>query len=214
MPNTPIFGSNQNVPFIFNQNATPRTPHQDPWVPPPAFSPEKAFPTPTPPVQGELKDVDMSEVSPNKTEEPKQAESGGRRMAVGALRRVFLSRQKSRDLRLARREVRGEDDAEDDLFDSDDDEDRQGLVPQSTSNHYTLNMAAPPPPQSDLPYILSGSVVFSHLVHKNDPYNVSIQISPIHLQPLTHSALPLPHHPIHPHRPTRCRTENFRIFNG
>jgi len=151
----------------------------------------------------------MSEVSPYKTEELKQAENGGRVMAVGALRRVFRSRQKSRDPRSARR---GEENGEDDVFDSDDDEDERGLVPQSTSNHYTLNMAAPPPPQSDLPYILSGYVVASYIV--NDPNNVSIQISPIHLQPLTHPTLPLPRHPIHPHRPTRCRNANFRIFDG
>lgn len=139
------------MPFIFNQNATPRTPHPSPWAPPPLFSPEKAFPNPPEP-----NDIDMSEASPNKIDELKP--ETGRAMASGALRRVWNKRQKSRDIRPARR-LRQEDDDDTDVFDSDDEEDR-ALMAQSTSNHYTLNLPAAPPPQSDLPYILLGYVFF------------------------------------------------------
>ncbi|KAG6841534.1 hypothetical protein C0991_009899 [Blastosporella zonata] len=149
-PRSPIFGSNQNVPFIFNQNATPRTPNPHPWQPPLHFSPEKAFPK-TP----ELNDVDMSEVSPNKGEEQGKSENG-RAVAVGGLRRVFNARKKTQSFQMARR-MRDHNSDDEDVFDSD--EEADALV-QNTSNHYTLNMPAAPPPQSDLPYILLGYLQF------------------------------------------------------
>ncbi|KAG5646894.1 hypothetical protein DXG03_001970 [Asterophora parasitica] len=159
-PQQPIFGSNQNVPFIFNQNATPRSPNTNPhpWQPPPFFSPDKAFPNP-PPAE-EPNDVDMSEASPHKGDEaqsPKQGgEGSGRAVAVGGLRRVYNARKKTRSFQMARR--RETDEREDeDVFDSD--EEDAALV-QNTSNHYTLNMPAAPPTQSDLPYILLGYLQF------------------------------------------------------
>ncbi|KAG5654348.1 hypothetical protein H0H81_004302 [Sphagnurus paluster] len=156
-PQTPIFGSNQNVPFIFNQNATPRTPNPPPWQPPPFFSPDKAFPNP-PPAE-EPKDVDMSEASPHKADDSQAKPENGRAVAVGGLRRVYNARQKSRSFQMARR--REEVDNEDgDVFDSDEEVD--GAVVQNTSNHYTLNMPAAPPPQSDLPYILLGFVLHAY----------------------------------------------------
>ncbi|KAG6902967.1 hypothetical protein C0995_008540 [Termitomyces sp. Mi166 len=153
-PSAPIFGSNQNVPFIFNQNATPRSPNSAPWQPPPFFSPEKAFPN-TP----ELNDVDMSEASPNKTEEQGKPETG-RAMAVGGLRRVYNARKKAQSSQLSRqRRIRDADSEDEDASDSG--EESEPVV-QNTSNHYTLNMPAAPPPQSDLPYILLGFVADHH----------------------------------------------------
>ncbi|KAG6849800.1 hypothetical protein H0H93_005050 [Arthromyces matolae] len=145
-PRAPIFGSNQNVPFIFNQNATPRSPNPQPWQPPPLFSPEKAFPnTPEP------NDIDMSELTPNKGDEQNKSDNG-RTVATGGMRRVYNARQKSQSRQLAHR--RREDFEDDDDLDSDDE--REPVV-QNTSNHYTLNMPAAPPPQSDMPYILLGN---------------------------------------------------------
>jgi hypothetical protein len=164
-PRTPFFGSNQNVPFIFNQDAAPTTPHQHPWAPPPFFSPDKAFPKNM--LQEEPNDVDMSEVSPNKVEE--KMPDSGRAVASGALRRIFKKRQQSRDGRMGgrQREEDEHDDADD--SDSEDEEDRaMSALTQNTSNHYTLNIPAPPPPQSDLPYILLGSVFPTFNTYNND----------------------------------------------
>ncbi|KAG6845287.1 hypothetical protein H0H87_011438 [Tephrocybe sp. NHM501043] len=147
---SPIFGSNQNVPFIFNQNAISSTPNPHPWQPPPHFSPEKAFPN-----VPEPNDVDMSEASPNKGEEQGKPENG-RAMAVGGLRRVYNARKKTQNSQMTRRR-RSEESEDEDVFDSD--EETEALV-QNTSNHYTLNMPAAPPPQSDLPYILLGYLQF------------------------------------------------------
>ncbi|KAG6891004.1 hypothetical protein C0992_011281 [Termitomyces sp. T32_za158] len=155
-PRAPIFGSNQNMPFIFNQNAPPRTPNPPPWQPPPLFSPEKAFPT-----VPEPNDIDMSEASPNKGEEQAKPETG-RTMAVGGLRRVYNARKKTQSLQSSRlRRVRDMNSEEEDVSDSG--EETEPVV-QNTSNHYTLNMPAAPPPQSDLPYILLGFVV-KHIFH-------------------------------------------------
>ncbi|GLB36613.1 putative di-sulfide bridge nucleocytoplasmic transport domain containing protein [Lyophyllum shimeji] len=150
-PQTPIFGSNQNVPFIFNQNATPRTPNPPPWQPPPLFSPEKAFPNPPEPT-----DVDMSEASPNKGDE-QSTQDGRRPVAVGAMRRVHKQREQARSIQLSRTQESVQDD-DTDVFDSD--EEGRAVV-QNTSNHYTLNMPAAPAPPSDLPYILLGYLQFA-----------------------------------------------------
>ncbi|KAH0590165.1 Nucleus export protein BRL1 [Termitomyces sp. J132] len=150
-PRAPIFGSNQNVPFIFNQNATPRTSNPPPWQPPPFFSPEKVFPnTPEP------NDVDMSEASPNRCDDHGKSETG-RAMAVGGLRRVYNTRKKTQILQSSRRRTMRSVGSEDDVSDSG--EETEPVV-QNTSNHYTLNMPAAPAPQSDLPYILLGYLQF------------------------------------------------------
>ncbi|EED84750.1 predicted protein [Postia placenta Mad-698-R] len=167
-PHTPTyssFGAHSNVPFLFQQ-PVPQSPHTPAWVPPPHFSPAKAFPQP------DIKDVDMAELSPPKAsqslpvkEVKKEVESGDgdgdRTVALGAMRRVFRSRQKARDRsRLRRGRSRsGEVDDSDEDEDSDD-EGRVTPLTQNTSNHYTLNMPGPAPPQSDLPYVLLGYLQF------------------------------------------------------
>ncbi|KAF9457462.1 Di-sulfide bridge nucleocytoplasmic transport domain-containing protein [Collybia nuda] len=153
-PRTPFFGSNQNVPFIFNQNATPSTPHQHPWAPPPLFSPDKAFPKNM--LQDEPNDVDMSEVSPDKVDDKKP--ENGRVVASGAMRRVYNMRQKSRSGWASRRLMEEGEFVDADDSGSEDEMDR--ALMQNTSNHYTLNIPAPPPPQSDLPYVLLGYLQF------------------------------------------------------
>ncbi|KAJ6626973.1 Di-sulfide bridge nucleocytoplasmic transport domain-containing protein [Mycena sp. CBHHK59/15] len=132
----PIFGQNQNIPFIF-QTPPPPTPQGYPWGPPAGFDAAKAFPP------QELRDVDMGEASPPK---PAAAEDGShRKIATGGMRRILKARMKSGLALLS------------------DDEDG-GVVPrtptQNTSNHYTLHMPAPAAPQSDLPYVLLGYLQF------------------------------------------------------
>ncbi|KAH9836764.1 Di-sulfide bridge nucleocytoplasmic transport domain-containing protein [Rhodofomes roseus] len=155
----PSFGHNTNVPFLFNE-PIPQTPHTPAWTPPPNFSPTKAFPQP------EIKDVDMADSSPIRLGEQllqkgdeKEGE-GERAVALGAVRRVYRSRQRARERSRARRgKSRGLDQEGSDVTDESDDDER-GVVTQSTSNHYTLNMPGPAPPQSDLPYVLLGYLQF------------------------------------------------------
>lgn len=149
-PQTPIFGENRNVPFIFQAPAL-QTPPVHPWVPPVNFSPQKAFP-----VQ-ELRDVDMSELSPPKPDASEK--ENGRIVATGALRRVFNSRQKARTKNQHAVSLR------DDLGygseeDIDGDADHVGPVTRTTSNHYTLNMPAHPAPRADTPQVLLGYLQF------------------------------------------------------
>ncbi|KAG2069838.1 hypothetical protein BDR04DRAFT_1054882 [Suillus decipiens] len=149
-PQAPIFGENRNVPFIF-QAPTLQTPPVHPWVPPVNFSPQKAFP-----VQ-ELRDVDMSELSPTKSEASEK--ENGRIVATGALRRVFNSRQKARTK--SQHVVSLRDDlgygSEEEI---DGDVDHVGPVTRNTSNHYTLNMPANPAPRVDTPQVLLGYLQF------------------------------------------------------
>lgn len=154
-PHTPTFGGNPNVPFLF-QEPLPQSPHAPAWVPPPHFSPAKAFPQP------EVKDVDMAELSPPKlsqTSPEKDNENGAggdRSIALGAVRRVFKSRQRARERsRLGRGRSRGTDGDSSEEEESED-EGRVTPITQTTSNHYTLNLPGPAPPQSDLPYIMLG----------------------------------------------------------
>ncbi|KAG1777286.1 Di-sulfide bridge nucleocytoplasmic transport domain-containing protein [Suillus placidus] len=149
-PQTPIFGENRNVPFIFQAPAL-QTPPVHPWVPPVNFSPQKAFP-----VQ-ELRDVDMSELSPPKSEASEK--ENGRIVATGALRRVFNSRQKARTK--SQHVVSLRDDlgygSEEEI---DGDADHVGPVTRNTSNHYTLNMPANPAPRTETPQVLLGYLQF------------------------------------------------------
>ncbi|KAG1874088.1 Di-sulfide bridge nucleocytoplasmic transport domain-containing protein [Suillus tomentosus] len=148
-PQTPIFGENRNVPFIFQTPAL-QTPPVHPWVPPVNFSPQKAFP-----VQ-ELRDVDMSELSPPKSEASEK--ENGRMVATGALRRVFNSRQKARTK--SQHVVSLRDDlgyGSEEEIDGDVD---HVPVTQNTSNHYTLNMPANPAPRTDTPQVLLGYLQF------------------------------------------------------
>jgi hypothetical protein len=145
-PFTPMFGENHNVPFIF-QSPPPQTSDPPPWIPPSNFSPQKAFPQPS---AQELRDVDMSDLSPPKPEENEREHS--RAVATGALRRVYNSRQKARTQSRWRNEElehASEDDNEDDM----------GLarpLTHTTSHHYTLNMPSAPTPLSETPYVLLG----------------------------------------------------------
>ena len=142
-PLSPMFGENRNVPFIF-QSPPPQSNAPYPWAPPRNFSPQKAFPQP------ELRDVDMSDLSPPKTEESEK--ENGRAVATGGLRRVYKLRQKARTQSHSRTDEEPEQASEDDS----EDEKVAGPLTQNTSNHYTLNMPSVPAPQSDTPYVLLG----------------------------------------------------------
>jgi hypothetical protein len=145
----PAFGTNSNVPFIF-QSPPPKSPYVHAWAPPTDFSPEKAFP------QEEIRDVDMAETSP-----PKPQETGvdaRRTMALGAVRRVFKSRQKARRMAF---EHHVEDDGGESSSASDDGSDEEHFKARQThvgnlSHHYTLNMPSPTPQRADTPYVLLG----------------------------------------------------------
>ncbi|KAK7059225.1 hypothetical protein VNI00_001852 [Paramarasmius palmivorus] len=162
-PNTPseapTFGGSQNTPFIFHTPSRQPQNSPYPWTPPPNFSSAKAFPPSTP--APELRDVDMSEVSPPKPTDdinisPEKVEHGSRVVATGGLRRVYQARQKAKHSRLAiARNRENGSDGED--YDSDDD---GAIIPHNTSNHYTLNMPSPAPPPSDTPYVLLGYLQF------------------------------------------------------
>ncbi|KAI0668678.1 Di-sulfide bridge nucleocytoplasmic transport domain-containing protein [Trametes maxima] len=148
-PSWPTFGQHNNVPFLFQQ-PPPQTPHTPAWAPPPSFSPEKAFPQP------EFKDVDMSEATSPEKEKEGEGE-GERSLAVGALRRVFNKRHGRERSRLGRRRARV-DDGISSAEESGDEDDHRAAVTRKTTNHYTLNLPGPAPPQSDLPYRLLGYV--------------------------------------------------------
>ena len=144
----PTFGTNPTVPFIF-QSPPPKSPYVHAWAPPENFSPEKAFP------QEEIRDVDMAEPSPPK---PQETGTDGRRtMALGAVRRVFKSRQK---VRSKARAHANEEDSETSLASDDgsDDERLSSRRPRvrNLSHHYTLNVPSPVQPKTDAPYILLG----------------------------------------------------------
>ena len=156
------FGSNHNVPFLLPPTPVPDT--QPPsWAPPPLFSPEKAFP-----LQTDVKDIDMADLSPFRNGESTLEQSknendadNGRPVATGGLRRVYHQRRKRQENRLlgARNRRAGDEDE----VASDSESEEEGTVTpltQNTSNHYTLNMPAPAPAQSDLPYILLGYSYF------------------------------------------------------
>lgn len=158
----PTFGINQNIPFIFQTpSKQPESPY--PWSPPPGFSSSRAFPTPV--QQNEVRDIDMTEASPPKPEDPspekEKSESGLRVVATGALRRVYRARQKAKEAGKQpftprrNREIASGDDVEEDS-----EEDSVGGAVHNTSNHYTLNMPSPAPPQSDTPYVLLGYLQF------------------------------------------------------
>ncbi|KAG7090705.1 hypothetical protein E1B28_009799 [Marasmius oreades] len=158
----PTFGINQNIPFIFQTPAKqPESPY--PWSPPPGFSSSRAFPTPA--QQSEIRDVDMTEASPPKPEDPspekEKSESGLRMVATGALRRVYRARQKARGadkqaLALRRNWESGSgSEVEEDIEDE-----SGGRAVHKTSNHYTLNLPSPTPPRSDTPYVLLGYLQF------------------------------------------------------
>jgi hypothetical protein len=150
----PTFGTNPSVPFIF-QSPPPKSPHVHAWAPPENFSPEKAFP------QEEIKDVDMAEPSPPKPSLETGAD-GRRTMALGAVRRVFRSRQKARSRALAHavEENSGESSASDDGSDEERFKSRPPHV-RKLSHHYTLNMPSPAPLKTDTPYVLLGQVTGS-----------------------------------------------------
>ncbi|KAA1468445.1 hypothetical protein DENSPDRAFT_833734 [Dentipellis sp. KUC8613] len=157
----PTFGTNSNVPFLFN-TPPPHTPHAPAWAPPAQHSPTKPY--------AELDDVDMAEASPPKPEEKEKEKEkefeGGRSVAVGAMRRVFKSRQSARERRApksTRRRADGED--EDASSGSENESDDGRLSPrksrvQNLSHHYTLNVPSPAAPHTDTPYVLLGYLQF------------------------------------------------------
>jgi len=150
----PTFGTNPSVPFIFQSPPPKSSPNVHAWAPPANFSPEKAFP------QEEIKDVDMAEPSPPK---PQEAGNDGRRtMALGAVRRVYKSRQtkaRSRTPAHAVEENSGESSGSDDGSDDGRFKSRQPHV-RKLSHHFTLNMPSPAPLKTDTPYVLLGYLQF------------------------------------------------------
>lgn len=145
----PAFGTNASVPFIF-QSPPPKSPHVHAWAPPVDFSPEKAFP------HGEIRDIDMTEPSPPRPHET--GVDGRRTMALGAVRRVYKSRQKARGRALGNtmEESNGESSSgSDDGSDEERSRSRQPHV-RKLSHHYTLNMPSPAPQKADTPYVLLG----------------------------------------------------------
>lgn len=156
-PSWPRFGQNNNHPFLFQEPA-PQSPHSPAWVPPisSTFTPAKAtmqMPQPEP------HDVTMLEASPggpSPEKDKEKEEDGERTLAVGALRRVFKKRSERGRSQLGRRRARVDDD-ESTSGETDEEEDRP--LTQKTTNHYTLNVAGPAVPQSDLPYRLLGCVL-------------------------------------------------------
>jgi hypothetical protein len=151
----PTFGTNQNIPFLFQPLPVPQTPQNHAWAPPPQFSPSKAFPLPA-----EIKDVDMTEISPFRNDEETNGmdKNDSRPVATGALRRVFKQRNKRHESALILQRHHSQEDASGSESDNDH-EKSVAAANQTTSHHYTLNMPAPAPAPSDLPYILLGRVV-------------------------------------------------------
>ena len=97
----------------------------------------------------------MAEPSPPKPQEP--GVDGRRTMALGAVRRVFKSRQKARGRPLGHtvEEDEGESSVSDDGSDEEHFKARQPHV-RKLSHHYTLNMPSPVPLKADTPYVLLG----------------------------------------------------------
>lgn len=152
----PTFGTNQNVPFMFNQPTSSSAP-QHPWAPPPHFNPIKAFPNT--PAQPEIPDVEMTESSPTKAD--KSPTQSPRAVAAGALRRVFKSRQRQKQSKApVHRSAHERDDDEESEEDEQTDDENHGVVARNMprmSNHYTLNMGTP---GSDFPSVLLGYLQF------------------------------------------------------
>ena len=144
------------MPFLFHPTPVPQAPQTHPWEPPPRFSPSKAFP--------EVDDVDMTEAGPFRDEDSKAKGEeiitkendldSTRPVATGGLRRVFKQRTQRLHSRRKPREHES-DEGSSSGIESEEDGPAEPIT-QNTSNHYTLNMAANPVPQSDLPYILLG----------------------------------------------------------
>ncbi|KAF7785096.1 hypothetical protein Agabi119p4_1261 [Agaricus bisporus var. burnettii] len=142
-----------------NDTSTPRkrpigeylSPAAYPWSPPPNFSAAKAF------QHEEPKDIDMSETSPAKTLVEQNENENERPMALGALRRVYNRRQKSR---ISKSRLRQRSNSEDEGPDLSEDDDEIAPLTQNTSNHYTLNMPAPAASSSEAPYVLLGYLQF------------------------------------------------------
>lgn len=100
--------------------------------------------------------MDMVEPSPPKPQET--GVDGRRTMALGAVRRVFKSRQKGRGSALGRTV---EDDGGEPSSASDDGSDEEHFKAhqphvRKLSHHYTLNMPSPVPVKGDTPYVLLG----------------------------------------------------------
>ncbi|KAJ7226104.1 Di-sulfide bridge nucleocytoplasmic transport domain-containing protein [Mycena pura] len=152
------FGQNQNIPFLFQRPPppSPASASAHAWAPPPLFSPEKAFPSEAD------RDVDMHEASPPAHD---AAGAGLRKVATGGMRRVWKSRKAEAERALVP-VAEGADGAVSDEDESGDEADAGWLQrtpsrPRSANhNHYTLNMAAPAPPPSHVPYVLLGYLQF------------------------------------------------------
>lgn len=160
----PTFGTNQNIPFLFHPPAVSQTPQDYAWVPPPQFSPSKAFSLPA-----EVKDVDMTEISPcRNSEDPNgmDRKDSIRPFATGGLRRVFKQRNRRHESYLTTQRHRSQEEGDVPSASESDSDTENSVTPvnRTTSHHYTLNMPAPASPPSELPYILLGKVLCPWIV--------------------------------------------------
>ncbi|KIY45703.1 hypothetical protein FISHEDRAFT_48740 [Fistulina hepatica ATCC 64428] len=150
-PRAPAFGSNLNVPFIFQ--APNIEPAAQPWTPPPKFNAAQAFRQ-----EVDIPEVTMKDASPvsaPKPEDRRREERVGRPVASGALRRVYNSRQRRA------REARAANEAIDDSEGEDESPEKAAPLPRRTSTHYTLNMPAAAPPRVELSHTLHGYLQFA-----------------------------------------------------
>jgi hypothetical protein len=141
---------------------------------PPSLSLPHRQPPPSQVKNPDVVDVDMSEVSPNipktyqqpQEDSPSKPEKESRVMSPGDMRRAFRPRYGKATTK--QRNVDADDADEESVMDEDEGQsDREGRVvgyTGLTNNHYTLNVASSTPTaKSDLPYTLSGSVLWSSL---------------------------------------------------
>jgi len=148
MPQSPIFGSNQNIPFIFQSTQSPSIPQSYPWTSDSMdISPQE-----------ESRDVDMEEsisLISLKIDADSDAKENERQTAPGALKRVQGQRRR-RHMSKSSRSCQKLADTDQGSDSGSDMDDHITPITQNTANHYTLNMPVPPTVTSETPYILLG----------------------------------------------------------
>ena len=115
------------------------------------------MPTPVKFPQPDIPEIDMADSSPAgpspaKMEDKERDDEAERILAAGALRRVYNRRNERARSRSRRHRSR----VDDEDSSGSEEADEQYAVTRKTTNHYTLNMAGPSAPQSDLPFRLLG----------------------------------------------------------
>lgn len=147
-PQSPIFGSNQNTPFIFQFNQSPSTPQSYPRT---SDSMEIS-------PQEESRDVDMGEsisLISLKIDADSDEKENERQIVPGALKRVHGQRRR-RHMSKSSQSCQKLADTDQGSDSGSDMDDHITPVTQNTANHYTLNMPVSPAVTSETPYILLG----------------------------------------------------------